>query len=498
MTRRTQPARRDVPEDDIVSADPIPDLDTLDDLSRPELQRMAKARGLPATGKKTDLVAAIRRHHADTESTQKKGSGSEIGQTAQADAIVPPVSDSSLPKEEQLEEDTAEEDHENDMTEDDLSTMKRSDLQRIAKELGLTATGKNSDLIARIINAKKDKREESPVSNPTAMVAEYTDVTESSNPLIEGKSIIPRDDDVMEQEASIPSHHVALNATSNQTISSEPSILFCAVGRQKFARRTDGDAGGQVVLRTAVVYLLDPRSGKEHPLRLPVKVEVGRLPEGMVDNVVCRNCLDRNRSMGLFHMKKRAEGSISEEKQVSDAMDSSEPQRKQTLELDHEFMEIMKGTTDPSDEVEMDQSGNETSVENHTVRDRTPELESDSSLESAEGNDSTLEEVETSQPDKAVSAESPAPTDDGAVKSSLMSSVLPTPDPAAFAAVASPAVTTGNELAAHIHSIATSVRKQRAPIKPSPAALLVQRREKVTARSAVTPRAQLARSNLAR
>jgi hypothetical protein len=74
------------------------------------------------------------------------------------------------------------------------------------------------------------------------------------------------------------------------------SKIFCCIDRAF----TDSKNHGIAVLRTANVFICDGETGKEHPLRIPIARSNSDLPDGYTDNLVCKNCVDRNRAMGIF------------------------------------------------------------------------------------------------------------------------------------------------------------------------------------------------------
>jgi hypothetical protein len=95
--------------------------------------------------------------------------------------------------------------------------------------------------------------------------------------------------------------HPCHSAPPEENKLSLPNIdqpFFCSV--ERIVINDISMKGGSVVLRSAVPYVVDFSTKKEHPLRLIV-ADTMNLPLGMEDNLVCCGCVERNRAMGLFH-----------------------------------------------------------------------------------------------------------------------------------------------------------------------------------------------------
>ncbi|KAJ3140120.1 hypothetical protein HK100_010378 [Physocladia obscura] len=158
----------------------------------------------------------------------------------------------------------------------DLDGMTRPKLQQIAKLLSLKVSGKKADLIDRIREAQQND----PAAEKAAKKAEETQGSSSKKP-------------------------------ASAKLSSPPTEYFCCVDRASFPSENE-DPPGLAVLRTGCIFIKDSISGKEHQLRVRVQDDKSALPEGFLDNVVCRACIDRNRAMGLFEKSRTAMTAVAE------------------------------------------------------------------------------------------------------------------------------------------------------------------------------------------
>ncbi|KAJ3328519.1 hypothetical protein HDU76_009813 [Blyttiomyces sp. JEL0837] len=234
--------------------------------SAPRPSREDKKTGTPAPVRQKTLVEKVVKASAMREvSSARKG-------TPRVKEVVGSSSTSKLGGKSQLGRTIEEFEAELEMNEDegessaDLNTLTARQLIEIANKEGVSSKGKKTELIRRI-NQKR--------------------------------GIVSEDIDEADSEAEKAKEWAA------PTASAPPSTtFFCCIDRTV----KDSEDRGRLVLKGGIVYVLDLVNNREHPLRMPVAEEVGTLPEGLEDNVVCRDCINVNRSMGLFHLNSKPAG----------------------------------------------------------------------------------------------------------------------------------------------------------------------------------------------
>ncbi|KAJ3287910.1 hypothetical protein HDU79_005340 [Rhizoclosmatium sp. JEL0117] len=156
-----------------------------------------------------------------------------------------------------------------------LDSLSRPELVKLAKSLGVSATGKKHELVERIMEAQQQNVRRTDGDPPA----------------------------VLDREAQVP------------------KTYFCVIERAEFASEGKGYPG-IAILKSGLVFLEDSESKKAHPLRLPIHHNNGALPDGYLDNIVCRPCLEKNRAMGIFFINKLC---ISEVKEIASASARPEP-----------------------------------------------------------------------------------------------------------------------------------------------------------------------------
>ncbi|KAI8614490.1 hypothetical protein BC830DRAFT_1127209 [Chytriomyces sp. MP71] len=194
---------------------------------------------------------------------------------------------------------------------EDLNVLSRNDLVKMAKKFSLKATGKKSDLIHRIENSseylascetKHGVKHSIVVHDDSAQLESRVD---TQKPVVTTK---PRFLDTPEKAFN------AIDAPRESLLTQNPpqvtSTLFCCIERDYFHPSYDHSCPkfkappGTAILKSGVVWIRDNQSMKEFRLKLAVNDGNGELPDGYEDNVVCHNCIDRNRAMGLFGLNK--------------------------------------------------------------------------------------------------------------------------------------------------------------------------------------------------
>ncbi|KAJ3212661.1 hypothetical protein HDU67_003689 [Dinochytrium kinnereticum] len=310
----------------------------LNRFTRPKLQAMAKEVGVSAEGKKADIIARLMvspsqpfetQVSKDTESGQSIPAVDEVGfvvvpdtdpknvelaktgstkKVSQVEAARDIVLENPLSGKQVVEfegDRQADEQRQPSVSTDQTVTLqeRQDSVEPQTDTMGVTAT-EDPPFLQHILESSH-------------MLCDSPDVSSQTHKVIEAIPIPPSEPHPIPLPTNKPQNpptHQMLDITPvipSRTGQGEPiHRIYCSIER-RVVLDVHPKGCGKALLRSAEVFVLDWRSGKEHGLKIPLGNRAEDVPADLEDNVVCGGCVDRNRAMGLFFRNKPIDKSVS-------------------------------------------------------------------------------------------------------------------------------------------------------------------------------------------